>query len=169
METQIKQLRLARQLSQEELAERAQVSVRTIQRLETGEDVSISTLNLVAGALGVEVADLFQKQRQSDSPQAEKVQAASDQSEYQLHERQTELKTANGIYNSVYVVAMLGLCFFGDAWNDQFWDSAWVLTWIAGWMLMGPIKRLLVQKLWGPKLDTKYPLTQNRVDKNYFH
>lgn len=169
METQIKQLRLARQLSQEELAERAQVSVRTIQRLETGEDVSISTLNLVAGALGVEVADLFKKQRQGNSPQTEKVQAASDQSEYQLHERQAELKTANGIYSSVYVVAMLALCFFGDAWNDHFWDSAWVLTWIAGWMLMGPIRRLLVQKLWGPKLDTKYPLTQNRVDKNYFH
>ncbi|WP_225209567.1 helix-turn-helix transcriptional regulator [Limosilactobacillus avistercoris] len=55
----IKALRLTKHLSQEQLAEKAKVSVRTIQRLEAGEDASISTLNLVAGALGVEVGDLF--------------------------------------------------------------------------------------------------------------
>lgn len=49
----IKQIRLAKHLSQEQLAEKSKVSVRTIQRLEAGEDASISTLNLVAGALGV--------------------------------------------------------------------------------------------------------------------
>ncbi|WP_142490617.1 helix-turn-helix transcriptional regulator, partial [Limosilactobacillus reuteri] len=49
---EIKQLRLAKHLSQEQLAEKSKVSVRTIQRLEAGEDASISTLNLVAGSLG---------------------------------------------------------------------------------------------------------------------
>ena len=56
---EIKQLRLAKHLSQEQLAEKSKVSVRTIQRLEAGEDASISTLNLVAGSLGVKVGDLF--------------------------------------------------------------------------------------------------------------
>ena len=50
-------------LSQEQLAEKAKVSVRTIQRLESGQDVSIETLNLVAGALSVEVKDLFTDQK----------------------------------------------------------------------------------------------------------
>lgn len=59
VKNKIKQLRMAKRMSQEQLAEKAQVSVRTIQRLEAGEDASISTLNLVAGALGVEVGDLF--------------------------------------------------------------------------------------------------------------
>ena len=51
----IKQLRLSKNLSQEQLAEKSKVSVRTIQRLEAGNEASIETLNLVAGALGVPV------------------------------------------------------------------------------------------------------------------
>ena len=41
----VKKLRLAQHLSQEQLAEKANVSVRTIQRLEAEKDVSASTLN----------------------------------------------------------------------------------------------------------------------------
>ena len=46
-ENQIKKLRQSQNLSQEMLAEKAQVSVRTIQRLEAGEEASVETLNLV--------------------------------------------------------------------------------------------------------------------------
>ena len=38
VKNKIKQLRMAKRMSQEQLAEKAQVSVRTIQRLEAGED-----------------------------------------------------------------------------------------------------------------------------------
>lgn len=38
MVNKIKQLRMGKHLSQEQLAEKAKVSVRTIQRLEAGED-----------------------------------------------------------------------------------------------------------------------------------
>lgn len=48
IKNKIKEMRQEKNLSQEQLAEKAQVSVRTIQRLEAGEDASISTLNLVA-------------------------------------------------------------------------------------------------------------------------
>ena len=58
-ENQIKKLRQSQNLSQEMLAEKAQVSVRTIQRLEAGEEASVETLNLVAGALGVGIKDLY--------------------------------------------------------------------------------------------------------------
>lgn len=43
-ENQIKKLRQSQNLSQEMLAEKAQVSVRTIQRLEAGEEASVETL-----------------------------------------------------------------------------------------------------------------------------
>ncbi|MFR0496807.1 helix-turn-helix domain-containing protein, partial [Limosilactobacillus reuteri subsp. suis] len=85
---EIKQLRLAKHLSQEQLAEKSKVSVRTIQRLKAGEDASISTLNLVAGSLGVKVGDLFPT---TDSDrQKVKIQSADEQLQYQLHQRHEE-------------------------------------------------------------------------------
>ena len=85
---EIKQLRLAKHLSQEQLAEKSKVSVRTIQRLEAGEDASISTLNLVAGSFGVKVGDLFPT---TDSDrQKVKIQSADEQLQYQLHQRHEE-------------------------------------------------------------------------------
>ena len=85
---EIKQLRLAKHLSQEQLAEKSKVSVRTIQRLEAGEDASISTLNLVAGSLGVKGGELFPT---TDSDrQKVKIQSADEQLQYQLHQRHEE-------------------------------------------------------------------------------
>lgn len=85
---EIKQLRLAKHLSQEQLAEKSKVSVRTIQRLKAGEDASISTLNLVAGSLGVKVGELFPT---TDSDrQKVKIQSADEQLQYQLHQRHEE-------------------------------------------------------------------------------
>lgn len=84
VDNQIKKLRVEKQFSQEQLAEKAKVSVRTIQRLEAGNDASISTLNLIAGALGVEVGDLFAKK---DSSQEEKIRSADKQLQYQLHQQ----------------------------------------------------------------------------------
>ena len=77
VETQVRKLRLEKGLSQEQLAEKVKVSVRTIQRLESGQDVSIETLNLVAGALSVEVKDLFTDQK-TKKEEGEHVQTASN-------------------------------------------------------------------------------------------
>lgn len=52
----IKELRIKRGLTQEELAARTNLSVRTIQRIESGDvDPRTYTLNLLAEALGVEL------------------------------------------------------------------------------------------------------------------
>jgi transcriptional regulator with XRE-family HTH domain len=54
----IKELRLLKGLTQEELAERTNLNVRTIQRIESGEvDPRSYTLNLLADALGVELEE----------------------------------------------------------------------------------------------------------------
>lgn len=114
----IKQLRLSKNLSQEQLAEKAKVSVRTIQRMEAGDDASIETLNLVAGALGVSVKELF-----DDSPaQKNKIRNAEENLQYQLKSRHDEFKTFKHIYFTCYIIVMMlwGQCFdflHNDAWS----------------------------------------------------
>lgn len=161
----IKQIRLAKHLSQEQLAEKSKVSVRTIQRLEAGEDASISTLNLVAGALGVEVGDLFPK---TDSDQQQvKIQSADEQLQYQLHQRREEYSTFNKLYTSCFIIVMLVWgCIFPLIQDNEVLSSIVGMLWIGAWLIMGPLKKGLTFKFITPKLDKKYPLTINRIDKN---
>jgi transcriptional regulator with XRE-family HTH domain len=58
----VAELRIARKLTQEELAERAEVSARYIQRIERGrENLTLVTVANLAKALGVEVVSLLRK------------------------------------------------------------------------------------------------------------
>lgn len=58
--TLIRELRKQKGWTQENLAEKCNLSVRTIQRLESGEDGNLTTLNLVAKAFEVKIGDLFE-------------------------------------------------------------------------------------------------------------
>ena len=55
----VKELRLARGWSQAYLAELTGLSVRTIQRIETGTHPGLESLRALAAAFGVDVAELF--------------------------------------------------------------------------------------------------------------
>jgi len=57
-------------MTQEKLAERSGVAVRTIQRLEAGEDASLETLALIASALEVDVQELFASVDRADLAEA---------------------------------------------------------------------------------------------------
>jgi len=57
--TRIMELRQSQGWTQERLATESGVGLRTIQRLEAGQDASLETLSLVAEALRVPVRDLF--------------------------------------------------------------------------------------------------------------
>ncbi|NHZ66735.1 helix-turn-helix domain-containing protein [Massilia genomosp. 1] len=54
----LKQLRLSRHLSQEQLAQMSGLNVRTIQRIESGHKASVESLKCLAAALDVAVATL---------------------------------------------------------------------------------------------------------------
>ena len=54
----LKQIRINRNLSQEQLAELSGLNVRTIQRLEKGSKPSLESLKCLASALSVEVSDI---------------------------------------------------------------------------------------------------------------
>ena len=153
----VKKLRLAQHLSQEQLAEKANVSVRTIQRLEAGKDVSASTLNLIANALGVSVEKLFSPINSSE--QQEKIDLAKEQ-QVQLDKRYTEFRTFKMFYSSVYVIIMLFLytIVYALPLSDNIYDILEIL-WIGGWMIMIPVRRWLIINKVEPRLDRKYPLT----------
>jgi transcriptional regulator with XRE-family HTH domain len=50
-----------RGLTQEQLAERAEVSLSSVQRIEAGEEIRFSALLLVAEALGVPIGSLLSR------------------------------------------------------------------------------------------------------------
>ncbi|WOF23273.1 helix-turn-helix domain-containing protein [Microbacterium betulae] len=58
-ETRVSALRRSAGWTQERLCEQSGVPVRTIQRLEAGNETSLETLSRIADALKVEVRDLF--------------------------------------------------------------------------------------------------------------
>lgn len=162
VDNRIKQLRLSKNLSQEQLAEKAKVSVRTIQRLEAGDEASIETLNLVAGALGVPVKDLFGDPTEQES----KIKNAEEKLQYQLQSRHDEFKTFKHMYSTCYIILMM---LWGVGFNfihNDAWSAVMGVFWIGGWMLMGSLKKLITIKWIDPKLDAKYPLTASRIDKD---
>ncbi len=57
----LKQLRLSRHLSQEQLADMSGLNVRTIQRIESGKNASVESLKCLASALNVDIATLNQE------------------------------------------------------------------------------------------------------------
>lgn len=170
MKNKIKELRLSQHLSQEQLAEAAGISVRTLQRLEAGEDVSISTLNAVANALDVPVGDLFQYTTFNE--QDTKLQEAKNL-QVQMQQRHEEIAVFKKVYNAVYISVML---LVGAAlWTAQSFFAEMGLTgidyildvvWVAGWMLFGPVRKVIIQTKLNKKLDKKYPLTKSELNKN---
>jgi uncharacterized Tic20 family protein len=65
----IQELRKQKGMTQEDLAEKTGLSVRTIQRIESGEvDPRSYTLNQIAEALGVEITDLTNEKNQKPEP-----------------------------------------------------------------------------------------------------
>lgn len=56
----IRELRLKKKLSQEDVAELVDVNFRTIQRIETGKNIpSLETLTKLADAFDIDIRDLF--------------------------------------------------------------------------------------------------------------
>lgn len=56
----VSKIRKKQELTQESSAEKSFVTVRTIQRVEAGEEVSNETLRSISNALGVTVSELYE-------------------------------------------------------------------------------------------------------------
>ncbi len=57
----LKQIRISRNMSQEQLAQMSGLNVRTIQRIESGQNASLESLKCLAAVLEVEISTLKQE------------------------------------------------------------------------------------------------------------
>lgn len=78
-DNKVKALRLARAWSQEQLAEMAALSVRTVQRIENGDQPSLETLSALAAVFGVSVTELSAKSEAGEEALDKRITAAREQ------------------------------------------------------------------------------------------
>lgn len=78
-DNKVKALRLARAWSQEQLAEMAALSVRTVQRIENGEQPSLETLSALAAVFGVSVTELSAQSEAGEEALDKRITAAREQ------------------------------------------------------------------------------------------
>jgi len=157
--TLVSHLRKQKGWTQERLAEETGLSVRTIQRIEKGNDASLETLGLVANALEVSINHLFSQEEMTEKMKV--VTAHSDEQESQLEERREATRFFFSMFRFAYLVVMLLLgAGLGLIKNETLVIVAsllWVFCFVMGFRVMSYIK----STYWKAKMDKKYPLIKH--------
>ena len=153
----VAELRKKRGWTQEVLAEKANITVRTIQRIENGTDVSLDTLASISNALLVPVSELFE----SIEEEAKEVEIM-DMSKEQLIQLKYRQTITVSITLLVIAAILLVMSILGVEINELASDYNITLSWLA-WvsllLLLGLANYYLGVKL-NETLDQKYPLTK---------
>ncbi|MBL3521982.1 helix-turn-helix domain-containing protein [Serratia plymuthica] len=132
----IRQLRLEKGWSQEQLATIAGLSTRTVQRIENGEQASLDTLTAIAAALELQVSDLSQAAQPDNDNQSE-----------QAIRRQVE---AEGKLLSMAVrFAIVGLFLFAINWftHPHYLWSLWAIGGMSLAVTMRAVRTLLLPEV----------------------
>lgn len=153
--TLIRELRKQKGWTQENLAEKCNLSVRTIQRLESGEDGNLTTLNLVAKAFEVKIGDLFESI--GDSSKEKDISDYSENQSEQVEQRHM-VQQLYTIVRLLFIVIMIGVAPF-----IQHFGLLWAIMWPIGFMLL----KIINSTWFNPLLDKKYPLTRGINIKKY--
>ena len=153
----VAELRKKRGWTQEVLAEKANITVRTIQRIENGTDVSLDTLASISNALLVPVSELFE----SIEEEAKEVEIM-DMSKEQLIQLKYRQTITVSITLLVIAAILLVMSILGVEINELASDYnitfSW-LAWVSLLLLLGLANYYLGVKL-NETLDQKYPLTK---------
>lgn len=154
----VAELRKKRGWTQEVLAEKANITVRTIQRIENGTDVSLDTLASISNALLVPVSELFE--RIDEEAKEVEIMDMSKEQLIQLKYRQT---ITVSITLLVIAAILLVMSILGVEINELASGYNTTLSWLA-WvslllLLIGLANYYLGVKL-NETLDQKYPLTK---------
>ena len=154
----VAELRKKRGWTQEVLAEKANITVRTIQRIENGTDVSLDTLASISNALLVPVSELFE--RIEEEAKEVEIMDMSKEQLIQLKYRQTITVSITLLVIAAILLVMLIL---GVEINELLSGYNITLSWLA-WvslllLLIGLANYYLGVKL-NETLDQKYPLTK---------
>jgi len=162
--TLVAALRKSRNWTQSQLAEKSFVTVRTIQRLEAGEEVSLETLQSVSNALSVTVSDLFEyvaiEEREVSFMEFSKEQAN------QLNQRESEFHAISILMIGLSILTMGVLGAFVLTTDNTLFlilGSIWI-----GFifLIIGAITYYLNIPLTN-RLNVKYPLTMGVKKKSF--
>ena len=115
----IKRMRLERHWSQEQLAEMSGVNIRTIQRIENGENAGLESLKSLAAVFETNI---------EDSNKKEEVD--------QIRKEETYIQKLKGFYKLLGLALINLILFFFIAVNDSDSEGWWLfiymlITWIA--------------------------------------
>src|SRR5699024_7318006 len=140
----------------ESLAEKSFVTVRTIQRVEAGEEVSNETLRSISNALGVTVSEMYES---VDSVEKEvELMEYSKKQNRQFHQRKHEFNAIILVSCVLAYIIMLILFIFIDDDNDKV-KLIKLFAWIFLLFLVLAVLKYLINVFISRKLDVKYPVT----------
>ncbi len=153
----IGELRRLRGWTQERLAEASGLAVRTVQRMESGNDASLESLSSVATALEVPVRDLFvTDERESLEPG---VRGLDERAEQQQVQRDSATRGWQYLYSGVGIVVTLGtIALIGAGIWTGFAIFVVPVYWAGGKLLSQFLMATVVE----PSLDRRYPLSRSR-------
>lgn len=155
-ETRITLIRKSKGLTQEKLAELSHLSVRTIQRLEAGDDSSLETLRLVANALNVSVTELFESV--SDENKEKEINYLAKEQTKQIEQRKSEKQIFNIKILSIFILILL-LAAVIDKFPENIQGILGIL-WLGLFFLSLCIMKYMKSN-WRLKMNEKYPLTRD--------
>ena len=156
--TLVATLRKQRGWTQERLAEETGLSVRTIQRIERGDDSSLETLGLVANALEVSIKELFKSS--DDSQKMAEISTYADEQASQLEKRHAENKLFS-IFRLAYIFLMVGLASLINLIRGEVLQVVISLLWVFLFLAGLTVSKYIRKTIWKDRLDKKYPLTRN--------
>lgn len=130
----VRELRLKKGLSQEQLAEMAGISTRTLQRIERGSNASAETLKCIASVLETDFKTLREAQSMSSetrTPDADPYPMSEDDGEAE-EEALQYVKDVKSFYSHAgqYVVVMFGLLVLNLLTSP---GNLWVIWPALGW------------------------------------
>lgn len=149
--TRIADLRQEVGWTQERLATQSGVGLRTIQRLEAGNEASLETLSLVAEALRISVGDLFTSIDDADF--GSRVEALDSRVVDQQAARDRVTAAWRWLYVGIGVVLTLLSFTLG-----QYGFVLFLAYWTGGLMILIALRRIVLE----PRLDARYPLSRSK-------
>ncbi|KKI64777.1 helix-turn-helix domain-containing protein [Staphylococcus cohnii] len=166
--SKVAEIRKKKNLTQENLAEKSYVTVRTIQRIEAGEEVSSETLKSVSLALGVTVNELFESIDSSDKER--EIMWISKEQQRQFGYRR------NVMFVIRLVLFAIGFVFLGllgifvntlEGLKQEIYSVIWVFSLFLTIAIIFYFLNVVISK----KLDEKYPMTigmrTKKINKKY--
>ncbi|CAH0205243.1 helix-turn-helix domain-containing protein [Microbacterium foliorum] len=146
--TRITALRQAQGWTQERLANESGVGLRTVQRLEAGQDASLETLSLVADALQVPVRDLFAEI--DDEMLSSRVDSLQQRADEQQASRDRIAHAWTWLYVGVGIVCTL------LSFTFSYGVVLFLSYWVGGYAILTALRRIVLE----PRLDARYPLSK---------